>query len=79
MRAVAEYRAVELSTLRVGLSGYAEIGQTKYENWRRKQARLELPEDFGELLDAVFAFSDPLTETGSSKDTNWDPLNLNWK
>lgn len=79
MRAVAEYRAVDISPLQITLAGYAEIGQTKYENWRRKQARFELPKDFGELLAAVFAFSDPFLEASSSKGTSWDPLVMSWK
>ena len=50
VQTVAEHRVVELTTLREGLVGFAEIGQIKYENWRRKQDRHELPEIFGEFL-----------------------------
>ena len=79
MRAVAEYRAVAISTLKVSLPGYAEIGQAKYENWRGKQDRQELPENFGELLDSVFAFTDSLITADPSVDTHWDPLGLFWR
>lgn len=79
VRAVAEFRAVAISTLKDSLPGYAEIGQAKYENWRRKQDRQELPENFGELLNSVFAFTDSLIASDPSADTDWDPLSLIWR
>lgn len=79
MRVVAEHRSVEILGLEDSLTGYSEIGQTKYENWRRKQDRLELPENFGELLAAVFAFTDSLIAADPSADLQWDPLILIWR
>ena len=79
MRAVAEYRSVAISTLKDSLTGYSEIGQTKYENWRRKQDHQELPENLSELLDSIFVFTDSLIEADPSADTQWDPLILIWR
>lgn len=79
VQTVAEHRVVELTTLREGLVGFAEIGQIKYENWRRKQDRHELPEIFGELLQKIYLFGDPVI--GGSEGTNscWNPSTLNWQ
>lgn len=79
MRAVAEHRSVAISTLQDSLTGYSEIGQTQYENWRRKQDRQELPENLSELLDSVFAFTDSLVVADPAADTHWDPLILIWR
>ena len=79
VNAVAEHRVVELTTLREGLAGFAEIGQTKYENWRRKHERLELPEDFGELLKEIYIFSDPVIGEVDRTDSCWNPSTLNWQ
>jgi hypothetical protein len=43
VNAVAQHRVVEVTTLKEGLADFAEIDQTKYEKWRRKQDLLELP------------------------------------
>lgn len=79
VNAVAEYRLVELAVLREELTGFAEIGQAKYENWRRKQDRLELPEIFGELLQAIYIFSDPVIDGNAGAYSSWDPFSLSWQ
>ena len=79
VNAVAEHRVVELTTLREGLADFAEIGQIKYENWRRKQERLELPEVFGELLKEIYIFSDPVIGEVDRADSCWNPSTLNWQ
>lgn len=79
VNAVAQYRVVELTTLKESLSGFAEIGQTKYENWRRKQDRLELPEIFGDLLGAVYIFSDPIIDGSAGANVFWDPFTFVWQ
>lgn len=79
VNAVAEHRVVELTTLREGLKGFAEIGQLKYGNWRRKLDRLELPEIFGELLKEIYIFSDPVIDEDGKTDSIWDPSALNWQ
>ena len=76
---VAEHRVVDLSALGGVLSGYPEIGQNKYGNWRRKDDRHELPESFGDLLESVCTFTDPIILEGSSKETHWDPVNVVWR
>ena len=76
---VAQYRVVELTTLRESLSGFAEIGQRKYEIWRRKQDRLELPETFGDLLGAVYIFSDPVIDGSAGTNALWDPFTFIWQ
>ena len=79
VNAVAQYRVVELTTLRESLSGFAEIGQRKYEIWRRKQDRLELPETFGDLLGAVYIFSDPVIDGSAGTNALWDPFTFIWQ
>ena len=79
VQTVAEHRVVELTTLREGLAGFAEIGQINYENWRKKQERLELPEIFGELLKEIYIFSDPVIGEIERTDSCWNPSTLNWK
>ncbi len=79
INAVAEHRVVELTTLREGLAGFAEIGQIKYENWRRKQDRLELPEIFAELLQEIYTFSDLVIDGSDGIKASWNPSTLNWQ
>ncbi len=79
VNAVAQHRVVELTTLEESLSGFAEIGQTKYENWRRKQDLLELPEIFGDLLGAIYIFSDPVIDGRARANTFWDPFTFIWQ
>jgi len=76
--AVSDHRLVETVALREVLSDYSQIGQTKYENWRIKQDRLELPEDFGELLDAIYIFTDPVLDDRAFETSMWDPLRSVW-
>lgn len=79
VNAVAQHRIVELTTLKEGLSGFAESGQTRYENWRRKQDRLELPEIFGDLLGAIYVFGDPVMDGSAGVNAVWDPFTLIWQ
>ena len=79
INAVAEHRLVELTTLREGLAGFAEIGQIKYENWRRKQDRHELPEIFGELLQEIYLFGDPVIGGSDGINESWNQSTLNWQ
>jgi len=76
---VAEYRLVELTTLRENLEGYAEIGKIKYENWRQKQDQPDLPEVLGELLQAIYIFSDPVIGGSERTKISWNPFTLNWQ
>lgn len=79
VNAVAEHRLVEMTTLREGLAGFAEIGQIKYENWRRKQDRHELPETFADLLEEIYAFSDEVIDGREETNAYWNPSTLMWE
>jgi hypothetical protein len=70
---VAAYRGVVLQPLNVVLDGMADVAQTRWAQWRRKQ-RLEAgtPEQFQELLDEIVAFTGPAVD-GSSESRTWDP------
>ena len=76
--AVSNHRMVEAVALREVLLDYSQIGQTKYENWRIRQDRLELPEDFGELLETVYIFADPILGGSALEPAMWDPLKSVW-
>lgn len=76
--AVSVHRTMERVALREVLSDYPQIGQTKYGNWRIKQDRLELPADFGKLLDAIYKFTDPILNGSALETSTWDPLRSNW-
>lgn len=76
---VADHRGVTLRRLR-DLHGrrYATSSQAKWSDWRRKQ-KLDavLPEQFQEILDAVWDFSDPLLESGTASQV-WDAPIRRW-
>lgn len=76
---VALYRAVELKTLRESLEGFAEIGQSKYGQWRQKQGQLDLPEIFDVLLQEIYKFSDPVILGSVGADSVWNPLTFKWQ
>jgi predicted nucleotidyltransferase component of viral defense system len=61
IRMVAGHRKITLRPLRVVHDGYADLGQAKWAAWRRKQ-KLDavLPEQFRDVLVAVWAFTDQL-------------------
>jgi hypothetical protein len=76
---VANHRGVTLRRLRA-LHGqrYAISSQVKWSDWRRKQ-KLDavLPEQFQEILDAVWDFSDPMLESGTAGQV-WDAPARQW-
>jgi hypothetical protein len=79
LQTVADYRHVELSELDEALESYAEIGQRRWALWRSKlQLTGTLPGDFGEALDLLRAFANPIL-TGSATDSaSWDPTRRAW-
>ena len=78
LQAVADYRHVEFSGLDEALEGYAEIGQRRWALWRSKQLTGTLPADFGEALELLRAFANPIL-TGSAADSaSWDPTRRAW-
>ena len=64
---MATPREIELRPLKLVLAGYAELAQTRYQSWRRKNRREELPEDFDDLLTYVIAFADPAVNGGAAQ------------
>ena len=79
LRAVADYRHVEISSLDDALDGYAEIGQTRWAAWRRRlELANSLPASFGDALAALEVFAEPIL-TGSVDDSaSWDPARQAW-
>ena len=75
---VADHRQVELRPLSEVLVGYPDIAQLRWDAWRLKNRRNELPEKFEELLDAVQRFSDPVLRRDDGA-TTWDPNERVWK
>ncbi|MHB1063859.1 MAG: nucleotidyl transferase AbiEii/AbiGii toxin family protein [Georgenia sp.] len=56
---VASHRKATLRPLAEVLDGYADVGQARWEQWRRRTNSDHLPEQFASVLDAVIAFADP--------------------
>ncbi|MGH3380343.1 MAG: nucleotidyl transferase AbiEii/AbiGii toxin family protein [Actinoallomurus sp.] len=75
---VAEYRHVELSSLRTVLDGYPALAQPRWVAWRRR-IHLEdrLPESFADVLAAVIALADPALGSAVS-DRYWSPDAGRW-
>ena len=70
---MATHREIELRPLAFVLAGYAELAQTRYQAWRRKNRREDLPEHFQELLTQVIAFSDPAVSGGAPSSPGLPP------
>ena len=49
------------------LARYAGLAQTRYQFWRRKNRREELPEHFDDLLTEVIAFAEPAVDGGAAQ------------
>jgi predicted nucleotidyltransferase component of viral defense system len=79
LQVVADYRHVEISSLDDALDSYAEIGQEKWEAWRRRLELADsLPASFGDALGALELFAEPIL-TGSVDDSaSWDPAQQAW-
>jgi hypothetical protein len=75
---VARYRQAQLSPLSLALEGYAEIGQTKWAGWRRRNGYDHLPETFAEVLNGVVAFADPAL-AGGLVEQEWAPTARQWQ
>lgn len=68
IRRVAEFRQVPIRPLRDVLSGYGEIGQQRWDGWRRKQGlAATTPAIFGDLVEGVMAFADPLVRRAAPR------------
>jgi hypothetical protein len=77
---VAQHRGVELEPIAPILDGYVEIAQPRYLAWRDRQDLGDrLPDSFSVVLEALFAYADPLIRTGSVPDSfRWDPGSRAW-
>ncbi len=74
LQTVAEFRDVELSGLGEILDGYEEIGQPRWATWRAKLQLTEtLPADFGEALEVLRAFADPILTGAATDSATWNP------
>lgn len=75
---VAGHRRAQLSPLRETLEGYPAIAQPRWFAWRRKQRLHHLPEDFGDLLEDLYAFADPVI-TAEAFGLTWSPWGRVWR
>ena len=57
---VASYRKATIRPLADVLDGYAELGQARWGQWRRRSNSDQLPVQFALVLDAVIVFADPV-------------------
>jgi Nucleotidyl transferase AbiEii toxin, Type IV TA system len=74
VQAVAEFRKVGLSSLDERLEGYAEIGQPRWAPWRAKLQLAELlPSDFGDALEALRGFANPILIGTAADSAIWNP------
>lgn len=78
IRRVAQYRGIPLSPLRPALAGFAEIAQSRWLAWLRKQ-RLEAaaPADFTTVLEVVISFAEPVIGNDPAV-VSWNPLEGTW-
>jgi hypothetical protein len=76
---VARFRKAEIVSLAAVLEGYAALGQSRWAKWRRAQRMEEqIPAEFGDVLDAMAAFADPvlLNRVAGLK---WNPRSRTWQ
>lgn len=69
---VARHRNATIGQLAVVLDGFAEIGQARWVQWRRRSNSDHLPERFAPVVDTVIAFADPVLTIGADGRA-WDP------
>lgn len=70
---VADHRKATIRPLARVLDGYAELGQARWVQWRRRSNSDHVPEQFATVLDAVIAFADPvLTAAAAGRTWNAD-------
>lgn len=79
VRRVAEHRQIALEPLETVLDEYGEIGQAKWEAWRRKQQLVDRsPESFEELIRSFIAFAAPVV-LGNAAGQQWYPYDQTWR
>ena len=78
LQRVAQFRSAEFALLQTALKGYAEIAETRWRAWLRKQ-RLEntIPTNFSIVLEQLVSFADPLIAGGDALGI-WNPVQGKW-
>jgi predicted nucleotidyltransferase component of viral defense system len=74
LQTVADFRNVELSALDEILDGFTEIAQPRWAPWRAKLQLTEiLPANFGDALEVLLAFADPVLTGAVADSATWNP------
>lgn len=78
--AVADYRHIEVGSLRETLDGYATVGQSRWQAWRAKQNLDDrLPASFADVLEPALAFADGIRDSARVPDQgSWSPITRDW-
>src|SRR5699024_10867866 len=75
---VASHRKATIRPLVEVLDGYAELGQARWEQWRRRSNSDHLPEQFATVLGAVVTFAYPvLTDVAAGR--TWSVRSGAWE
>lgn len=75
---VAHHRQATIQPMATVLDGYADLGQARWAQWRRRSNSDHVPERFADALAAVFAFADPLL-SGAVTTGEWNPESEVWE
>jgi hypothetical protein len=76
---VAEYRLITLAPIAASLPGWSAVAQPRWSVWRRKQQLADgLPAEFGEVLQAVASFADPVLVDAVGAGVHWNPAERAW-
>jgi hypothetical protein len=78
VKVVARFRSIELSPLSRALAGLAQVAQTRWSVWVRKQGMAaRLPLALSDVLDAIQRFADPVFDR-SVESAHWDHRVRRW-
>jgi len=76
MTATADHRGVALAPLLPRLVDMPERAQAKWAAWRAREERHDLPKSFGEVLQSIAAFIDPVLRVEATG--TWRPETQEW-
>ena len=63
----------------IGLGTQEELGQPRWASWRRKlQLTKTLPEQFGQALESLKDFANPVISGSTADQATWDPGRRTW-
>lgn len=75
---VAEFRGVRLRRTSDVLSGYADVGQNRWSQWRKKHNVAELiPDNFADVIAHTTLFADPVIDHAVTG-LVWNPHMIEW-